>query len=101
MQPPFALPAALTIYTVGGLYPQCCAWMGANTQPALPVQAQAVREVDAAGVQLLLSWCGTLASARRTLLLVEPSDALVAACAMLGVDGLVRPAAPVQEGAHQ
>ncbi|WP_338415077.1 STAS domain-containing protein, partial [uncultured Sphaerotilus sp.] len=78
MQPTFSLPAELTIYTVGELYPQCLVWMRANARQDLPVQAQDVREVDAAGVQLLLSWSCTLSSEQRGLHLVGPSAALVA-----------------------
>lgn len=95
MQPTFSLPAELTIYTIGELYPQCLVWMRADARPELRVQAQDVTEVDAAGVQLLLSWSRTLVAGQRRLHLVEPSEVLVAACTALGADRLTRPAGPV------
>ena len=97
MEPSFSLPAELTVYTVGELFPQCQVWMHADARPGLPVQARDVTEVDAAGVQLLLSWSRTLVAGQRCLHLVEPSDVLVAACAALGADGLVLPHHPAIE----
>ena len=97
MEPSFSLPAELTIYTVGELFPQCQVWMHADARSELPVQAQDVAEVDAAGVQLLLAWSRTLVAGQRCLQLVAPSAALVAACAALGVDGLVRPHHPATQ----
>ncbi len=84
----YALPAELTIYTIGELAPQCIDWLDVDARPCLHVQAQAVAEVDAAGVQLLLSLANTLAAQQRQLQLVAPSDALVAACAALGAEHL-------------
>lgn len=95
------LPDELTIYTVGELYPQCLSWARVDdgeqaadaTDPAavdrLRVDAQAVREVDAAGVQLLLSLANTLARQQRQLQLVGPSPALVDAFEVLGVGDVI------------
>jgi len=84
------LPCELTVYTIGELYPQCQAWSHADMEHAcLRVGAEAVAEVDAAGVQLLLSLSSTLQAQRRTLQLVTPSEALSAACQALGAGILV------------
>lgn len=87
------LPAELTIYTVGELHPQCLGWMDADpTHPdRLAVDAQAVQEVDAAGVQLLLSLSHALAARGRLLSLEAPSQPLVAACQALGLAVLLSP----------
>jgi anti-anti-sigma regulatory factor len=87
----YALPEELTIYTLGELSPQCLQWLDADTEACLSVDAQAVSEVDAAGVQLLLSLANALAAQARELLLVAPSTTLVAACAALGAQGLIAP----------
>ena len=92
-----SLPSELTIYTISELHPQCLAWIGAdadadNGEPAavsgLRVDAQAVQEVDAAGVQLLLSLSNALARQQRQLQLLRPSAPLLAACMALGASGL-------------
>jgi ABC-type transporter Mla MlaB component len=86
------LPPELTIYTVGELAPQCRAWLDAHADAAhssLRVQAQAVAEVDAAGVQLLLSLANTLQARDRQLQLLEPSATLSAACQALGAASLL------------
>lgn len=96
--PPLALPAELTIYTVGELHPQWLAWLGQCTagEAALPVdaraevQAAAVDQVDGAGLQLLLALQRSLAESGRRLAIATPSDVLCRACASLGLDGWLR-----------
>jgi ABC-type transporter Mla MlaB component len=87
---PLALPAELTIYTVGELHPQWLAWLGqgAAAVPAevpAEVQAAAVEQVDAAGLQLLLSLQRALAERGRQLQIQAPSEVLRNGCAALGL----------------
>jgi hypothetical protein len=62
-----SLPAELTIYTVGELHPQWLAWveqLGATARDpgdSAPVRADAVDQVDAAGLQLLMALHRSLA----------------------------------------
>jgi len=86
--PPLALPAELTIYAVGALHPQWLAWLG-DGPAALPaeVQAAAVEQVDAAGLQLLLSLQRSLADRGRRLQIQAPSEVLRAGCEALGLGG--------------
>jgi anti-anti-sigma regulatory factor len=89
-----ALPRELTIYTVGELRPQWLDQLAAdNADPVdpWPVDAAAVEDVDAAGLQLLQSLSNSLAREQRRLLLQRPSAALVAACNALGLPGLLAP----------
>ncbi|WP_374564739.1 STAS domain-containing protein [Ideonella sp.] len=84
------LPAEITIYTVGELHPQWLAWLG-QLSPASPpgevaeVQAAAVDQVDAAGLQLLLSLQRALAALGRRCWLRDASAVLGAGCAALGL----------------
>ena len=97
MTPARSLPSELTIYTVGELRPQWLAWLAdapaaeatEATEAAFAVAAAAVEEVDAAGVQLLLSLQQSLAVRQQDLLLVSPSRALSTACCALGLAALV------------
>jgi len=98
MQPTYSLPSEVTVYMIGEIHPQCLAWLGADAhavagEPAadggLRVDAHAVAEVDAAGVQLLLSLSNALARQQRALVLVRPSVPLIAACKTLGAISLV------------
>ena len=100
MNAPLALPAELTIYTVSELLPPCQAWLDAEAadSDAPQVDAQAVQEVDAAGVQLLLSLSLTLNARGQRLKLLQASDSLVSACAALGAESLLAAAEP--EGAR-
>lgn len=90
------LPAELTIYTIGEFYPQCLNWVTAPTDDQddgrLRVAAAAVAEVDAAGVQLLLSLSNSLQRQHRRLTLVDPSAALMSAVKTLGACNLMRDA---------
>lgn len=93
MADPRTLPAELTIYTVGETCPQCLAWVDADGDDRVTVDAAAVSDVDAAGVQLLLSLANALRRRDRELLLTDPSPALTAACAALGAAALTAGAA--------
>lgn len=93
------LPSELTIYTVGELHPVWLTWveqvrLETETPPEderFLVDAQAVNEVDAAGVQLLLSLANALTQAQRVLQLHGASSTLARACNSLGVQALLAP----------
>lgn len=102
MTPSLSLPSELTIYSVGELRPQWLTWVaqlreqsstGGAVDTAVEVDAEAVGEVDAAGVQLLLSLSHTLQREHHVLQLRNPSRALAAACDALGAQGLLADAA--------
>ena len=91
MSTPPTLPSDLTIVSLGSLraawlaaLPQAGAAAGAGAPP-WPVDASAVDEIDAAGVQFLLSLQQALALRGHALALAEPSHRLLEACATLGV----------------
>jgi len=100
--PALMLPAELTIYTVGELHPQWLAWLGQVTPGTQPdevaeIQAAAVDQIDAAGVQLLLSLQHALAALGRRCWLRDASAVLAAGCAALGLsDWLAHQTAPGQ-----
>lgn len=91
MTTPRALPAELSIYTVGELKGQCLAWM--SETPSVgdaggehwPLDASAVDQIDAAGVQLLVSLAQTLSRQGQALQLLRPGAPLGDACAALGL----------------
>jgi anti-anti-sigma regulatory factor len=89
------LPSEVSIYTASELRSQWLAWLGeaphhdSGPDEVLRVDAAAVGEIDAAGLQLLLSLSKALAQRQRSLLLVNPSQPLVKACAALGVAKLL------------
>ncbi len=83
------LPAELTIYHVAELHPEFKSWLQAPPEPCLEVHAQNVAEVDAAGIQLLLSLQNSLSKQNRRLALLQPSPALVSSCQALGTQGLL------------
>ncbi len=84
---PWPLPDELTIYTVGELHRL---WLDrlasapADAAPG-PVSAGAVDQVDAAGLQLLLSLDSALAQRGSGLVLISPSAVLVDSCTALGL----------------
>jgi ABC-type transporter Mla MlaB component len=96
------LPAELTIYAVGELQPQWLAWLAdLSTHSAAPgadqvdVDAQAVDQVDAAGLQMLVSLQRTLADRGLRMLVQQPSATLLEGCGTLGlVDTLGLAGAP-------
>jgi anti-anti-sigma regulatory factor len=88
------LPEELTIYTIGELFPQWLQWLEVlpmdliHDDPlasALVVDAHDVAEVDGAGLQMLVALSHALKNRQRHLVLREPSDALLQACAALGL----------------
>lgn len=96
MSQTLSLPPELTIYTVGELRPQWLSWLADAAQAGSPsgeyaVEAGAVDQVDAAGVQLLLSLGNAVAQRERRLQVLNPSMPLAEACAALGVSSLLLP----------
>lgn len=92
-----ALPAELTIYTMAELHPQWLGWLAAGDaegEDTLQVDGAAVDQVDAAGVQLLLSLSNALAARQRRLHLSDPSGPLRQAVEALGVGALLADRAP-------
>lgn len=91
-----SLPAELTIYTVGDVRPLCLKWLSeareATVSPSndvLTLDASGVVEIDAAGVQLLLSLSHALRREHRVLQLSKPPQVLVDACRALGAKVLL------------
>lgn len=97
------LPDELSIYTAGEVRAQCLAWIGEPAAEgeaacgAWALDASAVDQVDAAGVQLLVSLAHTLSRQDQRLHLLQPSGPLTEACAALGLAGWL--AACTTEGA--
>lgn len=89
---PLALPAEMTIYTAAELHPQWLQWLDTVTAegPPATVQADAVDQVDAAGLQMLLSLGHALSGRRQVLRLHAPSGALRQACEALGLQDWLR-----------
>lgn len=84
--PRHALPAELTIYVVADLLPQWLAWLDDPQAAAtLTLDAAGVDQVDAAGLQLLVSLGLGLARRDRALRLASPAAAIVDACRQLGL----------------
>lgn len=82
------LPQELTIYAVGELHPQWLAWLaeaGAQGGEDAEVDAHAVDQVDAAGLQLLVSLQRSLADRGLRLRLNGPSEPLRQGCRALGL----------------
>ena len=70
MPEPNVLPPELTIYTVGEWHPRLLDWVGSGPEAdavddTLQLDAAAVTEVDAAGLQLLVSLANTLGQHRQ------------------------------------
>jgi ABC-type transporter Mla MlaB component len=84
---PLALPEELTIYTVGELHPRWLDWLQALQAEGVTaaVDGAAVDQVDAAGLQLLLSLERALTARGATLSLTTPSSALRSACESIGL----------------
>lgn len=81
-----ALPAELTIYVVADLLPQWLAWLDEpDAPPTLTLDAADVDQLDAAGLQLLVSLGLGLARRDRALRLQAPSPAIVDGCRQLGL----------------
>lgn len=92
------LPTELTIYTVSEIYQHLMQLVSdrvkstpANEQKVLAIQASAVADIDAAGLQLLISMSRYLSARDVRLVLEEASERLVRACTMLGLTHLLPP----------
>ena len=87
-----SLPPELTIYTATELHQ---AWLTALAAPQTDgdwaVDADAVDEVDAAGLQMLVALRHSLAARQQRLVLRQPSGTLERACRLLGCADLLRP----------
>lgn len=94
------LPDELTIYTVGELHPKWLDWLQ-NLPPERPgteVLARAVDQVDAAGLQLLLSLDRALSARGTRMTLTEASHTLRTGCDALGLGDWLK-AHEAEEGA--
>ena len=90
--PAFAgLPAELMVYNLAGLRQQWLADLDACAEATGPLRldASAVDEVDAAGVQLLMSLAASLQGRGRSLQLVDASRPLRDACLRLDTEHLL------------
>lgn len=99
------LPHELTIYSVAELRTAWRRWLdavpadtGDDPCDICLADGAAVREVDAAGLQLLLALSNQLAGRQRTLHVQNPSPALALACHTLGLSALLADAGT--DGAH-
>lgn len=99
------LPHELTIYSVAELRTAWRSWLDAAPADAgddpcdtCLADGAAVREVDAAGMQLLLALSNQLAGQQRALRVKNPSPALALACDTLGLSTLLADAG--SSGAH-
>ena len=90
------LPVEITIYVAADLRTAWLAWLtsldaatddGADAD--LPADGQAVEEVDAAGLQCLLSLSNSLLARGRRLQVHQASDALALGCRRLGLAHLL------------
>lgn len=92
--PPLRLPAELTIFTASETRSAWLGWLAdaqqhGDADTLCLVEAEDVAEVDAAGVQLLVSLARSLAGQQRRLQLQAPSEVLRKACTTLGVHTLL------------
>jgi anti-anti-sigma regulatory factor len=86
MKPALALPSEMTIYSVADVRRRLLAHVDSHAEDeACRLDGGAVDQVDAAGVQLLVSLARTLAPLGRTLQLGNASPVLQAACESLGL----------------
>lgn len=84
---PLRLPQELTIYTVGELHPQWVAWLRAwhGEEAAGAVDASAVDQVDAAGLQMLVALDHALSARGAPLQLQGTSAVLAQGCDAIGL----------------
>lgn len=96
--PPFALPGDITIFGATALKSTLSSWFAAvaategksaNDDSPVLVDAGAVAEADAAGVQLLVAFSKSLAARGRSLRIVNAGSLLDGAFRTLGVGALL------------
>jgi len=103
------LPKELMIYSAGETHAAWLAWLAAepgrtvdsadaHDRGLCPVNGAAVDQVDAAGVQLLVSLANTLAQQQRALRLVNATRLLREACEALGLASLLDGRPPADGG---
>jgi ABC-type transporter Mla MlaB component len=88
MSAPFELPAELNIYTAAETTQALLRWLQfAQSQQInlLQIDGRSVAEVDAAGLQILLSLHNTCSNHALAWQLHQPSQTLAAACTRLGI----------------
>ena len=90
------LPVEITIYVAAELRTAWLAWLASldaatddGADADLPADGQAVEEVDAAGLQCLLSLSNSLLARGRRLQVHQASDALALGCRRLGLAHLL------------
>lgn len=87
------LPSELTIYTAAETHGVLLKWLDQDpADKAWAVSAQAVSQVDAAGLQLLVSLQHSLRARGQQLRVMQASEALRKACLSLGLMGLLHSA---------
>ena len=93
MRPPLRLPAELTIFVASELRAAWLEWLAVAADGADPtIDGQAVEDIDAAGVQLLLTLVRSLQARHLDVRIEHPSEALRKACKTLGAAHLLTPA---------
>ena len=101
MRTHFDLPPELTIYTAGDIRQSLLAWLeepqSCGGEP-LEIAADAVQDVDGAGLQLLGSLTRTLSNRNMQWHFRNPSATLIEACKALGSEAWLLP--PEHAGAH-
>lgn len=98
MSTPLPLPEEFTIYTLAGLRRE---WLSklpklsrnrrgvARASAPWLLDGSAVVETDAAALQLLVAVAHALAARNRKLVIIRPSDRLLASCKLLGLAPLL------------
>ncbi len=94
MNTSLSLPTDLTIYNVGALHADWRSGLADDPQDRAAgfefrVRADLVDDVDAAGVQLLLSLRSSVHALGGVFRIVDPSTPMIAACTALGVSSLL------------
>ena len=96
-----ALPPEVSIYTAAEVKAHLldCARTEQAEQPMLTLDASAVRDIDGAGVQLLLALDNSLRRQGRRLVLHSAGQGVREALMRLGADGLLNNAEPMEASA--
>ena len=96
-----ALPPEVSIYTAAEVKAHLldCARTEQSDQPLLALDASAVRDIDGAGVQLLLALDNSLRRQGRRLVLSAAGQGLREALMRLGAESLLNNAEPTEASA--